>query len=237
MNDGTRESLQDRPEKRIGGSNSHKIEFTPFPMSTNKPTTTTHCIHPSTQTHQTLSNKPTTTTTTTPYRTLHLTTRSLNVAGNAVPAIGTRTNLLGLAGRGALVQPAGGRVGQARVPDGGGVAVVGVDAGHDGAAVDLDVGEGGVAGVLGAAVAARPVQLADVLCVKVLDRDRAGAVVLEHLVAGAAGTAAVDVRRPARLLEGRRVLADVGPPAGEKGLVYGQKRHVRGGLKTGSIMG
>lgn len=63
------------------------------------------------------------------------------------------------------------------------------------------------------AVAARPVQLADVGGVEVLDGHGTPAVVLEHLVFGAARAAAVDVRGPRGLLECGGVFADVGPPA------------------------
>ena len=66
---------------------------------------------------------------------------------------------------------------------------------------------------MGPAVAARPVQLADVGGVKVLDRHGAPAIVLEHLVVGTAGAAAGDVRGAGGLLEGGGVFADVGPPA------------------------
>lgn len=112
-----------------------------------------------------------------------------------------------------LVEPAERTPDNARVGNSSRVAIVDVDAGHDLAAADLHVGEGALARVLRAAVAARPVQLADVARQEVLDRHRAAAVVLQHLVLGAARAAAVDVRGARGLLEGRCVLADVGPPA------------------------
>ena len=98
-------------------------------------------------------------------------------------------------------------------PPTGGVAVVDVDAGHDLGALGPDVGEGRVALVHGVAVAARAVQLADVAGEEVLDRHRAAAVVLQHLVRRPASAAAVDVRGARFLEEGRRVFADLGPPA------------------------
>lgn len=95
------------------------------------------------------------------------------------------------------------------------VAVIPIDAGDDRGAVDKDVAERAVPRVLRAAVAARPVHLADRRRPEVLDRHRARAVVLEHLVLGVARPAAVDVGYPRRggPLEGRCVFADVGPPA------------------------
>src|SRR3954447_9537122 len=99
-----------------------------------------------------------------------------------------------------------------------GVAVVGVDAGQRAALV----GRGHVADDHGAlrlprlAVAARAVQLAEVLDLEAVDDHRAagGAVVLEHLVGGVQRATAEDRHgRAARLrLERRGVLADVLPP-------------------------
>ena len=113
--------------------------------------------------------------------------------------------------------------------DGGGVAEVGVDADEQLSAGGLDVLHHHVA--LGAllAVAARAVQLAEVGDLEAVDGDGAGAVVLDHLVCGAGGTAAGD-GCVAVLLEGQGIcvvvsmcevlrggiskltLADAGPP-------------------------
>lgn len=96
-----------------------------------------------------------------------------------------------------------------------GIAVIPIDAGDDRGAVDKDIAERAVPRVLRAAVAARPVYLADRRRPEVLDRDGPGPIVLEHLVLGVARPAAVDVGYPRRggALEGRGVFADVGPPA------------------------
>lgn len=93
----------------------------------------------------------------------------------------------------AFVQPALRTVEDARVRDARGVAEVDVDARHHLGTLDPDVGEGGVALAHRVAVPARAVHLADVAGEKVLDGDRAAAVVLQHLVIRAAGATAVDV--------------------------------------------
>lgn len=161
--------------------------------------------HPCFQTLSTPSSEP---------KTTNLAPASLDRSRRACGAAGAGADLRGLgAVVVALVEPAKGAADDARVGDGGGVAVVDVDARHDLAAADLDVAEGALARVLRVAVAARPVQLADAAGEEVLDRHRAAAVVLQHLVIGTTCAATVDVRRPRGLLEGRCVLAYVGPPA------------------------
>jgi len=112
-----------------------------------------------------------------------------------------------------LVLPAQARVLDARVRDGSAVTVVPVDPGHDLGSAHIDVGEGALPRHLRAAVAARAVDLADIGHVEVLDGHGAAAVVLQDLVVGVAGAAAVDVAGARGLLEGRGVFADVGPPA------------------------
>lgn len=147
-------------------------------------------------------------------QTTNLAPASLDRSRRASGAAGAGADLGGLgAVVVALVEPAEGAAHDARVGDGGRVAVVDVDARHDLAAADLDVAEGALARVLRVAVAARPVQLADAAGEEVLDCHRAAAVVLQHLVIGTTCAATVDVRRPRGLLEGRCVLAYVGPPA------------------------
>lgn len=144
----------------------------------------------------------------------NLTPTSLNSRRRAGSPTRPRPNLTRLSTIAVpLIEPAERTPNNARVGNSSRVAVVDVDAGHDLAAADLHVGEGALARVLRAAVAARPVQLADVARQEVLDRHRAAAVVLQHLVLGAARPAAVDVGGARGLLEGRCVFADVGPPA------------------------
>lgn len=77
-----------------------------------------------------------------------------------------------------------------------------------------DVVEDDVALVHAVAVAAAPVELAEVVDGEAGDGHGAGAVVLEHLVLGAEGTAAGDGGGLAGvlLLDGEGVLADGGPP-------------------------
>jgi hypothetical protein len=102
--------------------------------------------------------------------------------------------------------------GGAGVGDGGDVAIVGVDAGEDLAARGLDVLDGDVAlGAVALAVAARAVELAEVLRAEAVDGHRRGGVVLDDLVVGVAGAAALD-HDGAAALEGEGVFADVGPP-------------------------
>ena len=61
------------------------------------------------------------------------------------------------------------------------------------------------------AVAARAVQLAEVLRAEAVDGHGRGGVVLDDLVVGVAGAAALD-HDGAGALEGEGVFADVGPP-------------------------
>lgn len=141
-------------------------------------------------------------------------TRSLNRRSNTSSTTRSRPNLgrlLAIITR-ALVNPADTRILDARVLDGGFIAIVGIHAGHHLGALDPDVGKSRRTRVLRLAVAARPVQLADVGGVEVLDGHGPASVVLEHLVVGVARAAAVDVGGSRRLLEGGGVFADVGPP-------------------------
>lgn len=141
--------------------------------------------------------------------------------GRAVLAVGPGAQLLGLlAARVALVQVARLVVVLARVGDGARVAVVGVDTAQDAAVLGDDVLDDDVARpavVLAVAAGAR--QLAVVAGEEAVDDDGAAPVELEDLVRGVEGAAAVDVRGAARLLEGRGVLADVGPPDVVQGAV------------------
>ena len=98
--------------------------------------------------------------------------------------------------------------GGAGVGDGGGVAVVGVDASEELAAGGLDVLDGdGALGAVALAVAARPVELAEVLDGEAVDGHGGGTVVLDDLVLGAAGSTALD-NGGSGALEGESVLAD-----------------------------
>ena len=109
--------------------------------------------------------------------------------------------------------------GGAGVGDGGDVAVVGVDAGEELAAGGLDVLDGdGALGAVALAVAARAVQLAEVLHAEAVDGHGRGAVVLDHLVLGAARSAALD-HGGSGALEGEGVLADGSPPDVWEGLL------------------
>lgn len=62
------------------------------------------------------------------------------------------------------------------------------------------------------AVSTAPVHLAHILGKEVLDCHCTSSIVLQDLVFGITGPAAVDVGRAGCLLKGRRVLAHVGPP-------------------------
>lgn len=100
----------------------------------------------------------------------------------------------------------------ASVGNGSDVAVVGVDSREDFAAGGLDVLDGDVApGAVAFAVAARAVQLAEVLRAEAVDRHGRGRVVLDDLVVGVARSAAFD-EDFSRALEAEGVFADVGPP-------------------------
>lgn len=141
-------------------------------------------------------------------------TASSKPRGRAVGPIGPGPDLGGLgAARVARVPVARLVVVLARVDDLARVAVVGVDAAQHAAVdgdrvLDDDVARLAVVG----AVAAAARELAVVVGVEALDLDSAEAVELEDLVGGLEGAAAVDVRGSRALLEGRGVLADVGPP-------------------------
>jgi hypothetical protein len=71
-----------------------------------------------------------------------------------------------------------------------------------------------VASVLGLAVSARAVQLAEVGHGEVRDGDGTGTVVLDNLVVGSEGTSTLDVGGGAGILglDGEGILAHVGPP-------------------------
>jgi hypothetical protein len=102
--------------------------------------------------------------------------------------------------------------GGAGVGDGGGVAVVGVDASEDLSARSLDVLDGdGTLGAVALAVTAGPVELAEVEGAEAVDGDGGGAVVLDDLVLGVAGSATLD-HGGSGALEGEGVLADLSPP-------------------------
>lgn len=89
------------------------------------------------------------------------------------------------------------------------------------AAVDVNVVKDRSARSLLLAVTARAPELADVLCVKIRDLERAATVVLEELIGGVAGTAALDRGGAAGLAEGGAVFADLVPPAVSQVSVYG----------------
>lgn len=122
-------------------------------------------------------------------------------------------DLLGLvAGGGALVLDA--RLldaGGAGAGDGGDVAVVGVDAHQSLAVIGLDVLDDDVALAHGLAVAAGAVQLAEIDDGEAVNGHGAQAVVLDDLVVGAGGAAALD-GRVAVALERQGVLAHGRPP-------------------------
>lgn len=95
------------------------------------------------------------------------------------------------------------------------IAIVAIDSRDHVGARDVNVVKGAVARVLAVAVAAGAVHLADRVGPKVLYGYRARAVVLQDLVLGVAGAAAVYVgyARGRGALERGGVFADVGPPA------------------------
>lgn len=117
-----------------------------------------------------------------------------------------------LAGDGALVLAADllDR-GSASASDGGLVTLVGVDASEELAVVGLDVLDDNVAGAHLLAVTARSVKLAEVNDSEAVDGDRTQTVVLDNLVIGASGTAALD-ESVTVTLEGEGILADLLPP-------------------------
>jgi hypothetical protein len=102
--------------------------------------------------------------------------------------------------------------GGAGVGDGGSVAVVGVNTSEDLSTGGLDVLDDNVAlGAVALAVAARAVEFAEVLDAEAVDGDGGGTVVLDDLVLGVAGSAALD-HGGSGALEGEGILADLGPP-------------------------
>jgi hypothetical protein len=102
--------------------------------------------------------------------------------------------------------------GGAGVGDGGSVAVVGVNTSEDLSTGGLDVLDDNVAlGAVTLAVAARAVEFAEVLDAEAVDGDGGGTVVLDDLVLGVAGSAALD-HGGSGALEGEGILADLGPP-------------------------